>query len=232
MNVRKSIIGDSIKFGFRASIKHVCFFVVTLLAGVAASTVVLIPVLLYLQFFQDVGHKLFALHPSFMYLALFLWVLIVGLFVSGLYLGFNKIALELCDRGKSSVKELFSCFKLVPRFLAAGILYFIVVAGGLILLIVPGIIIGVRCSLFPYFIIDQDAGVIEALDMSYKATKNYGWSLFLLSLVVNIIMKILSSFGLIGSIIYIFAMPFSTLVYAYFYRSLVPQATDRLHDAA
>jgi hypothetical protein len=103
------------------------------------------------------------------------------------------------------------------------------------LFILPGIFIGIRFSLFSYFIIDQNAGVIESLKMSYKVTENHTWNLFLLCLLVAIITsvpKMIFSLFSIGWISYIFAIPFSALVYSYFYRSLVPQENNRLSDAA
>lgn len=236
MDGRKSIVCDSIKFGLRSSFKHACLFMMIPFVGVVASILVLSPVFLYLQFFQNVGKAIFALHSSFIYLVLFLYAIMLGLFVIGLYLGFNKIALELCDRGKSSVKELFSCFKLAPKCFAAAILYSIAVAGGLILFIVPGIFIAIRCSLFPYCIIDRNAGVIESLNMSYKITENHAWDWLLLCIAVSIIMSIIKLLirllGPIGLIGYMFIFPFSALVYAHFYRSLVPQQNNRLSDAA
>jgi len=244
MNERKRIIGDAIKFGWRTLVQHISLFAIVVLVGGAVSAAVLYLIYFFNADFvkaiveagslqkAELSKELVRAHiPTILVSAC------VATFVYfALYLGLNKIALELCDRGKSSVNTLFSCVTLVPRTVVAFFLYCVACSIGFILFILPGIFITLRLSLFAYFIIDHNAGVIESLKMSYNATKNNTWNLFLLCLVVALIAgipkMILSLFVPIGWIVYLFSVPFSVLVYAYFYRSLVPQQSNRLSDTA
>lgn len=244
MNERKRIIGDAIKFGWRTLVQQISLFAIIVLVGgaISAATFALIW-LLTKNFMEEMvtSGAMQDFQQCFYVIKAHIITLLasasIGTFVYfTLYLGLNKIALELCSFGKSSVNKLFSCFTLVPRTVVVFFLYTIACSVGFILFIVPGIFIAIRLSLFAYFIIDQNAGIIESLKLSYNVTRNNGWNLFLLCLVVAIITGIpkiiLSFFGPIGWISYLFTVPFTALVYAYFYRSLVAQQSDRLNDAA
>jgi hypothetical protein len=241
---KKNIIGDAIKFGLRTLVQQINLFaIVVLVGGIISAAVAYLVYLLNGDFIRaifeagalqkvELSKELVRAHIP----TLLASVGIVMFVYFGLYLGLNKIALELCSVGKSSVKKLFSCFKLVPRTIVAFLVYFIAFLIGLMLFILPGLFIGIRFSLFAYFIIDQNAGAIESLKMSYNVTRKYAWDLLLLCIVVAIITgapkMILSFFGPIGWISYLLTIPFTALVYSYFYRSLVPQQNNRLGDAA
>jgi hypothetical protein len=145
---------------------------------------------------------------------------VLAIFFTGLDLGLKRIALDLHDRGESSVKTLFSYFSIAPKALVAWILYCLIVAVGLICLFLPGFIALLRLAFFPYFIVDKNVGPIDALKMSYEATKDHVWDVFAFWVALKIIVYI-SVLGWIGIII---TVPLSTLAYAYFYRKLVPAA--------
>jgi hypothetical protein len=93
-------------------------------------------------------------------------------------IGLIKIALGFCDEQKPPFATLFDAWDCFWRYLGAGILYCLIVLGGLILLIVPGIIWAVKFSLCYYFVIDKGLGPIEALKASSRATMGVKWRLF------------------------------------------------------
>jgi uncharacterized membrane protein len=139
---------------------------------------------------------------------------ILGLVVQ---MGLIKVSLKFCDGVKGTFDDLLSSFNLVLKFIIGGILYFLIVLGGTILLIVPGIIWGIKFSLFPYFIVDDNLGPVEAIKASGNATDGAKWDLFLFGLLLGLI----NVAGALVFFIGLFAtIPASMVAYAYVYRNL------------
>lgn len=70
------------------------------------------------------------------------------------------------------------------------LLYFLMIFGGLILLIVPGLIVLRRYALAPYIIVDKDVSVSEAMKESATMTKPYSsyiWSIFGVGVLIGLI---------------------------------------------
>jgi len=109
---------------------------------------------------------------------------------AGLYLGFIQIMLDLHKNGSSKVSRLFSCFHLVPKFLISAFIFFSAVSLGLALFIVPGIYLFLRFRFFPYYVIDKDAGIIECIKKSYRATRGFEWDVLGLNIVAGVIWSI------------------------------------------
>lgn len=97
-------------------------------------------------------------------------------------------------------------------FLGAGfveyILYRLLTALGLILFVIP-IYFAVKFSLYPYFIIDQDCGIIDSLTKSSRAVKNNFFNVLLIFLI-----------SLLLYFIPIISIPFIMLVWVYVYLML------------
>lgn len=107
------------------------------------------------------------------------------------------------------------------KFAAAAILGGVAIFIGLLLLIVPGIILGVLLVFFPFIIIEKGTGPIAALKESAALTKGNRWKIFWLSLAmlgINIL-------GLLALIIGLFVtIPVTYLALTHAYREL-SQAT-------
>ncbi len=233
---KKNIILESIKFGFRALYEHIFLFTLTILICVG---IVIFGGIVSLLFFLKFGWIFSVLHIGLIIPLFLVLALMVMIFFTGLWLGINKIALDLYDYDKSSVKKLFSCMRLAPKASFAAIMYLIAVGIGSICFVIPGIFLAIRFSLFSYFIVDQTVGPIQSLKMSYKTTKKYGWQLFIVRVIVYLMTTIPTWCGaflifmgmpipsLLLSFVYglsiIVAMPVSFFVYTYFYRTLVPK---------
>ncbi|PIY16553.1 MAG: hypothetical protein COZ15_05435, partial [Elusimicrobia bacterium CG_4_10_14_3_um_filter_49_12_50_7] len=103
----------------------------------------------------------------------------------------------------------------------AGLLYGIMTFLGTLLLIVPGIILGIKFMFFSYFIVDKNAGIIESLEKSAELTKGSKTNIFLLALLLWLINAAGALCLGIGLII---TMPLSMTAVAYVYRKLhVPE---------
>jgi len=136
-------------------------------------------------------------------------------------LGIIKISLNFCDNKESKLIDLFSQYRLFFTYLFGYVLYLLIILGGMILLIIPGIIWAIKFQFFGYLIVDRGLGPIEALKKSAAITKGVKWNLFLFGLLLSIItwLGILAFF--IGLII---AAPVTWLASTFVYRKLLLRA--------
>jgi uncharacterized membrane protein len=251
MEERNNFVPQSIGFAFKSLINYVRLFVIILLVATGAIVLVvailallnkgLIQALANSQVLQDYqscsgyncaliayqsGATLSNIISSHM-ISLLVSAVIIALFFVGLDLGLKKIALEINDGNRSSCQALFSCFQLAPKALVGWILYCLMICIGSLLFVLPGFIALLRFIFFPYFIIDKNAGPIDALKMSFEITKDHMWEILALWIAI----KIIISLGFVSWIGVILTWPLSTLAYAYFYRKLVSHelADERLY---
>lgn len=143
--------------------------------------------------------------------------LLVGIFQTGLSLGYLKVALDVADGKKPEFKELFSCFALLPKYLAAAIVYVLTILAGLVLLIIPGIIWMIDFGFHPFAIVSERLGPIAALRKSSSLTEGVILKLlvFLLALIgINLLGLIPAFLGLIVTV------PLSAIAAAHVYRQL------------
>ncbi len=135
-------------------------------------------------------------------------------------MGVIKISLSFCDTGKAEFADLFRQYPLVLKYLGGIILYSLVVLAGTILLIVPGIIWGIKFWFFDYFIVDQGAGPVEALKKSSAITKGAKGKLFVFFIVLGLV----NLLGLLCLVIGLFAtIPTTMVAIAFVYRKLAPR---------
>ena len=101
--------------------------------------------------------------------------------------------------------------------MGVSILYPLVILGGLILIIIPGIIWAVRFSFSPIIVIDTKSGPVAAMKESYAITKDNFWKLvlfFIVMALINLLGLILFGVG------FIVTLPVSTMAYVLVYRKL------------
>ena len=135
-------------------------------------------------------------------------------------MGLVKIALRFCDNEKGEFADLFSQYRLFFNYLFAFILYGLIVLGGYVLLIIPGIIWGIKFWFFDYFVIDKGLSPIEALEESYVITTGVKWNLFVFFLAVTGI----NLLGALALLVGLFAtIPTTMVAAAFVYRKLLVQ---------
>ena len=100
---------------------------------------------------------------------------VIGIIIG---IGLIKIALSFCDEHRPPITTLFNAFDCFWRYLGTYILYILIVIGGTLLFIVPGIIWAIKFSLAYYYVVDEGLGPIEALKASARATNTVKWELF------------------------------------------------------
>lgn len=155
---------------------------------------------------------------------------IASIFVSGLVnLGVVKTSLRFVDQDKGRLEDLMAYPNLFWKYLGASILSFVAVVGGLILLIIPGIIIAVRLQFVLFYIVDQDAGVVDSLKKSFALTQGQWGELFLFGGLLFLV--ILAGFLCLGVGLFA-ALPTTWVAQAFVFRKLLATNPDAVVQAA
>jgi uncharacterized membrane protein len=146
---------------------------------------------------------------------------VAGIFFSFLLqLNFIRILLSYLDGTKLPIRELFVYNPKLWRFIGASILYGLIVLGGLILLIIPGLIWAIKYSLYPYTIIDKNDRAVQAIKRSGELTSGAKLQL----LVFFIILGAINILGIIAfGIGLLITIPLTNLAIVYVYRRLSTQ---------
>jgi len=145
----------------------------------------------------------------------------------GVMLIYARVALRVHD-GESlnlAAGDLLADF--FP-YLVTCILQGLIVAVGFVLLIVPGVIWGVKFAYMGFVVIDQRADPIEALRESARLTHGVKWRLLkfgLLCLAVNLVGAIALGIGLFVTI------PTTVVAAAYVFRRLQGRVAERSQSA-
>jgi uncharacterized membrane protein len=79
-------------------------------------------------------------------------------------------------------EDMFFGFTRYWNGIGAGLLSMLIIIGGLILLIVPGIIFACKLAFVPYLIVDRNLGATEAIKTSWKMTDGHAMQVFLIVL--------------------------------------------------
>ena len=198
-------IGEIIRFGWRTMKENLGFFIVLLLI---VSLVPLVPQLIG-DYFID--------RQIILGLTLYLISSVLNIVLA---MGLIKVSLRFSANKKGTFGDLFSCLSLFFKYLFGSILYLLMVYAGLILLIFPGIIWGIKFGLFPYFIVDKGLGPIKALKASSRTTMGARWDLLGFGFVVFII----NLLGVLCLVVGMFAtLPTTMVATALVYRRLLSQ---------
>src|SRR5258708_4980458 len=102
-----------------------------------------------------------------------------GLF-AGLEAGFVRVCLDLCDGGAPAFADVFSRLALGPQLLAGQIIYLLLVTIGTALLVVPGLYLASRFSLFAFCLVDDPPSLIDSCRHSAALSKGTLGQLLLL----------------------------------------------------
>jgi len=95
-----------------------------------------------------------------------------------LTLGSTRIALNIVSGNEASIGQLFSQGDKLLGMIGASIIFWLAVAVGCLLLIVPGIYIALRFGQYTSAIVDRNMGIMEAFRYSSSITTNNRLNLF------------------------------------------------------
>jgi uncharacterized membrane protein len=146
------------------------------------------------------------------------------IFFAGVELGLLKICRALSDGKATAFAETFAYLPLGPRFLAAQILYLLMVVIGLLLLVVPGVYLGVRYALFGFCFANGETDPLRCFQQSATLTK--GATPGLLRILAALFVLNLLGASLLGLGLLI-TVPLSVLIMTDVYRRLAtPPPSD------
>ncbi len=132
-------------------------------------------------------------------------------------IGSTKIALKFVDHDTPQLNDLFAYADLFFKYVGASILYILIVLGGFILFIVPGVIWAVKFGFYAYVIIDTGARPVAALKRSAELTSGAKLELFLFGMILGLV----NIAGALTLLIGLFAtIPATMVAAAYVYRCL------------
>ncbi|MBI4122537.1 MAG: hypothetical protein HY462_00905 [Parcubacteria group bacterium] len=195
-------IGEALRLGWRTTKEHFWFFVGLLLIIIVISMV------------PGVVFQVLEIREG---VAVIVSQVIIMVFAILFKIGLLKIALAFVRGGRPSMAELYRSWHLFLKFLAGTLLYWLILLGGFILFIVPGIILALKFQWYTYFIVDKGLGPIAALKASSRATNGLKWDL----LGVNVVFGIVNFLGVLALILGIFATaPTVIVAMAYVYTKL------------
>jgi uncharacterized membrane protein len=139
------------------------------------------------------------------------------IFVAGIEVGFLQICITLLDGGEPTFADIFRHLALAPKFLAGQVLYLLMVVLGLLLLVVPGVYLGVRYALFGFCMVADKTNLMRSFQqsviLSTGAKTDLLWILVVLFL-LNALGASLLGLGLFNTV------PLSVLMMTAVYRQL------------
>jgi uncharacterized membrane protein len=138
-------------------------------------------------------------------------------FVAGVKAGFLAICLDLYDGQEPAFADTFKALALGPKFLAGQIVYVLMVAAGLLLLVVPGVYLGVRYAFFSLCMVDGDRDLVRSFQESAILSSGMETSLLKI-LVVLLVLNVLGA-SLLGLGLFV-TVPLSFLMLTAVYRQL------------
>lgn len=134
-----------------------------------------------------------------------------------LSLGLLRVLLNVYAKKKIAPQNLYEDWRIVGWFILASLLNVVLVIAGLILLIIPGIYVAIRLSMWQYIMIEGEHNPVDAMKKSWKLTEGQVWQLFLLYLTQFALMIL----GLLALVIGLFvAIPVISLASVYVYKQL------------
>jgi len=129
-----------------------------------------------------------------------------------------KIALKFCDNDRRALIEVISFTpELFLKFAAGYILYGLLVAAGLLLFVVPGLIFMVKYQYVICYIADKNMDIGEAFKKSSGITAGIKWELFVFLILLGLINVAGVMCLFVGLLV---SIPVTMLAAAYVYRKL------------
>jgi len=135
------------------------------------------------------------------------FAVLYGIFIEGpVAFGVSFANLKAARGEKLVIADMFGAFRNYLNAVLASLLTGIIIAFGLILLIVPGIIFACKLAFTPYLVVDRKMEVLEAIKTSWKMTDGHALQVFgiaLLAIPIGIAGLLLFGVGVILSIMWI-----------------------------
>ncbi len=138
-------------------------------------------------------------------------------------IGLIRIQLNTIDDKPAEFAQLFNSEGVFWTYFGASILYGLIVLGGILLLIIPGIYWAIKYQFTLNLVVDKKLSPVEALRESGKITQGHKWWLLGFGIVLGLI-NLATIFTLfLGLVI---TIPVTVMAHMYVYRQLSLQTTS------
>lgn len=141
-----------------------------------------------------------------------------------IFRGALKLGLKVHDNQPTGIQEIWADTGKILSFLGTAILFGVILIVGLILLIIPGIIWGVKYSMSVLVAVDRGLSPKDALKKSAELTRGYFWPLLSFYAVVAIVNSFTSNQDFLYGVLFLLSFPLTLLAQVYVYRKLLQQA--------
>lgn len=147
-----------------------------------------------------------------------LWMLAYLVLQFVISMGVIQAYISIIRGQKVSMETITSVAPKMVNFIVSQVLLCLIILGGFLLLIIPGIIFSIKFMFTPYLVIDKGMGPVEALKASAKMTDGVKWDIvgFLAAAFLLMYSGIFALF--VGLLI---TIPVGTLAYVVLYDRLV-----------
>lgn len=136
-------------------------------------------------------------------------------------IGMVRVVLNVYENKALKFENLYEDWRLIGWYILGGIINGLLVILGLVLLIIPGIFVAVRLSMWPYIMLEGESNSIEAIKKSWKLTEGKVLKLIGLYLVQFLVVLLGIIALLVGVVI---AMPVISLSLVFVYKKLTESA--------
>lgn len=150
-----------------------------------------------------------------------LWVvmhLAFLIFVAGIEVGFLQICFSLYDGREPTFADIFTHLALGPKFLAGQMIYLLIVVIGLLLLVLPGLYLSVRYSLFGFCMVAGGTNLRDSFQQS--AILSTGAKAYLLRILGALLVLNTLGASLLGLGLFV-TVPLSVLMMTAVYQQLI-----------
>lgn len=178
--------GEAIRFGWNSFKQNVGFLIGAVIVGAVAMGV-------------PIGVSVWIQQESPMLSLVFMLLYYVVALIIGL--GFLKIFIKLSRSESASFGDLFNNWNRLLPYIGVNILYALIVMGGMLLLVFPGIIWMLKFYWAQYLVVDKGMGPIEALKASARMTDGMKWDLLAFISVIGVVVMIGYFALLIGMVV-------------------------------
>jgi hypothetical protein len=131
--------------------------------------------------------------------------------------GMTKLYLNILDHKDPKIGDLFSQARRAWPYFAVKFLYGLIVMGGFILFVIPGIYWALEFSLAPWLVVDKNMKVMDAFRESARLTNGYKWDILAFYKVMSMVMSFGAIIFILGALL---TKQIGILGYAAMYRQI------------
>ena len=176
MDPKELPYGESLKAGWAAFKERIGYFIgAIILTGLICLPLYIVDIATIVQGYNAVA-----------VVAYILFLLLIMFFS----MTWTKMFLMILDKQAVSMKTLFQGNGMYVKYFLSELLYGLIVLGGTILFIIPGIIWSLKYMLAPYLVIDKGMKPMEAIKLSGQMTKGFKWQLTVFTLYLGLFITI------------------------------------------